>query len=123
MMNLLYLVASAIATAEGYFSSDPNALPKKNFNPGDLRAAPWLGPRKQDSHGFTIFNSPSEGIAGLYHQIALDIARGKTLCQLIEKWAPPSENDTSTYIEETVRRTSLNPDIPLMQYLEIDRIP
>lgn len=121
MVNVNYLIASAIATAEGYWVL--NSPPSRNHNPGDLRAAPWL-PTRTTKSGFVQFASPSEGIAGLYHQISLDTARGLTLRQLIEKWAPPTDgNNTTNYINETVRRTSLNPDIPIQQYLEIDRIP
>jgi len=122
MMNLIYIIASAIATQEGFYSL--NSVASRNHNPGNLRDAPWLGnTRPKDKNGFVTFASESEGVAGMYHQIALDIARGDTLRQLISKWAPPSENDTGNYLEETIRRTSLQPDVPLKNYLEIDRIP
>ena len=127
MKNLLYLLASAIASAEGYFVAD--SLPQRNNNPGDLRAAPWL-PTATVEHGFWHAMDQAQGLAGLYHQIALDVARGYTLRKLVYTWAPPNENDSENYLRETARRTGL-PYVPITQadqekplwvYLEIDKI-
>ena len=120
MTDLLYRLASAIASAEGYFVV--GSLPRRNNNPGDLRAAPWLTSPKIINH-FVQFPSPASGISGLYHQIALDIARGVSLRGLIEKWAPPSENNTLNYLSETARRVGIeNVDQPLQELLEIELI-
>jgi len=122
MTDVLYKIASAIATEEGYWTL--NSLPSRNHNPGDLRAAPYLPASEAPIvKGFVQFKTPASGIAGLYHQIALDVARGITLRKLIAKWAPPTENNTSAYLEHTVRRTGLNPDIPIQDYLEIEKLP
>lgn len=121
MIDLLGKLASAIASAEGYFV--PNSLPSRNNNPGDLRGAPWLQHPKIVNN-FVVFESAQSGIAGLYHQVALDIARGATLRQLIVKWAPPAENNTSNYLAETARRVGIvNVDQPLQELLEICHIP
>ena len=121
MNDLIGKLASAIATAEGYFV--PNSLPAKNNNPGDLRAAPWLQNPKIVNN-FAVFSSPAQGIGGLYHQIALDIARGSTLRTLIQKWAPPTENNTQNYLAETARRVGIeNLDQPLQELLEITKMP
>ena len=121
MDNLISLIASAIATREGFFV--PGSLPSRHNNPGDLRAAPWrTNPTIQG--GFWVADSLPMGVAGLYHQIALDIARGYTLRQLITAWAPPSDgNDTGNYISETARRTGLDPDTPLWNFLTIECVP
>lgn len=121
MNALLDSLCSAIATAEGYFS--PGSLPQRNNNPGDLRSAPWC----KIAHvvgGFWVADSPQEGIAGLYHQVALGIARGESLRQLILIWAPPSDgNNTENYIAETKRRTGIKDEnVPLWTYLEIERV-
>jgi hypothetical protein len=108
-------IASAIATAEGFFSPDPNVLPRRNNNPGDLRV-PGGGPIRK-------FATKEEGIAWLYFQIALDIRRGLTLQQLISKWAPPNENNTANYIAETARRTGLPLDVPLWKFLSLVKTP
>lgn len=122
MTDLLYKLASAIATAEGYFVV--GSVPRRNNNPGDLRGAPWLTSPKIINH-FVQFSNPASGISGLYHQIALDIARGVSLRGLIEKWAPPSDgNNTLNYLSETARRVGIeNLDQPLQELLEIELIP
>lgn len=129
MIDLIGKLASAIATAEGFFSEDPNVIPRRMNNPGNLRAAPWL-PNQKIEKGYWHADSIQQGTAGLYHQIALDIARGMTLRQLVSKWAPASDgNNTEAYIAETARRVGLTLDPqtkdtpPLWTFLELQRIP
>ncbi len=123
MTDLLFKLASAIATAEGFFGGDPNARPRRDHNPGDLRAAPWLTHPGRDG-GFWKAASDAEGIAGTTHQIALDIARGMTLRQLVYSWAPPTDgNNSAQYLAETMRRVGIeNPDTPLWNFLEIAKL-
>lgn len=123
--TFLYRLVCSIATAEGFFVA--NSLPSRMFNPGDLRGAPWLLKPTLLS-GFIKFDSIAQGIAGLYHQLALDIARGQTLKQLIYGYAPPSDyNNTENYLNETCRRMGLDPtkdiDTPLQNFLTLERIP
>jgi hypothetical protein len=128
MVDLIGKLASAISTAEGFWVD--GSLPARDNNPGDLRQAPWLhNPTLQ--HGFWVAPSKQAGIAGLMHQIALDIARGWTLRKLIETYAPPSDgNATENYLKETCRRVGLpyyppeqsTQELPLWDYLEITEI-
>jgi hypothetical protein len=110
-------IASAIAIEEGFYV--PGAKPQRLNNPGDLRAAPWLLSQVIEG-GYVHFASVAQGIAGLYHQVALDVARGMTLRQLISKWAPPTENDTSAYLAAVASRTGLPLDQPLQELLTLD---
>jgi hypothetical protein len=129
MNDLLFRLASAIATAEGFFVE--GVVPQLDNSPGDLRAAPWLK-NPALKHGFWVARSVAEGVGGLYHQLALDIARGFTLRQLIYAWAPPNDaNRTENYLKETARRTGLpyltpeeaGKEQPLWDYLTIEQIP
>lgn len=125
-MCLIDALANAIATAEGFFVN--GSLPNRNNNPGDLRAAPWLQ-HPVVGAGFWQAESQASGIAGLYHQLALDIARGQSLRALISAWAPPSDgNNTENYINETMRRLGvqgfiIDPDAPLQKYLVLKVVP
>lgn len=67
-------------------------------NPGNLRRAPWLvNPPYAD--GFWQPVSRAQGVAGAAHCVALRIAEGQTLRQLISAWAPASDgNETATYL-------------------------
>lgn len=124
--GLIEAIANAIATAEGFFVA--GTLPNRNNNPGDLRNAPWLV-HPVVAGGFWTANSVGAGVAGLLHQIALDIARGQSLQQLITSWAPPSGgNNTDNYINETLRRLKLqgwdiDSTLPLQSYLTVENIP
>jgi hypothetical protein len=51
------------------------------------------------TNGFWVPPSREAGVAGVAHVVALRIAMGQSLTQLISAWAPPSDhNDTATYI-------------------------
>jgi hypothetical protein len=117
--DLLYRLASGIATIEGFFVA--GSLPARNNNPGDLRAAPWLA--HQTVKDFWQAPSLAMGIAGLYHQIALDVARGYTLRQMVTTWAPPSDgNNTERYVSDLSALTGIPPDQPLCELLALDHL-
>lgn len=125
--NLIEKLASSIATAEGFFIH--NSVPSRDNNPGDERAAPWLdgSASHAGADGFVHFAQVGLGIAGLYHQIALNIARGYSLRKLIFTWAPPSDgNNSENYLTETARRIGMEPsqfDTPLYIFLGVSLIP
>lgn len=112
MTDLLYRLCSAIATQEGRFTSN---------DPGDLRAAPWLHDANIKG-GFWVPVSRAQGISGMYHQVALNIARGDSLRTLITKWAPPTENDTEAYIKHVKAWAGITDENqPLQEFLSIEQ--
>lgn len=123
--TFLHNLCRAIATGEGFFVS--GSLPSRMFNPGDLRAAPWLS-KTVTVNGFVKFENLGLGIAGLYHQVALDVARGYSLRKLIYTYAPPSDgNNSENYLKETARRIGLDLskdiDTPLYTFLSLEILP
>jgi hypothetical protein len=116
--TFLYRLACSLATAEGAFAS--GSLPNSDGNPGDLRLAPWVA-HPTIKGGFWRPASIEEGIAGLVHQIALDVARGWSLRQLVFSYAPPTDgNDSANYLSETGRRMGIDAadfDRPLWNFL------
>ena len=70
-----------------------------NNNPGNLRFVNQEGATLGEN-GFARFNTPEEGYNALKKQIELDKSRGFTVEQFINKYAPPTENATSTYITQ-----------------------
>src|SRR4051812_42242035 len=119
MTGLLDKLCSAICSMEGWWT--PGSRPRRNHNPGDLRGAPWLNHPQMDG-GYWLASSDAEGIAGLYHQVALDIARGMTAKQLVYAWAPPSDgNLTARYLTYVCGAVGVEPDRPLNSYLELVR--
>ncbi len=110
MNDLVQRITNAIFRQEG--------MPLTWHNPGNLRRAPWLtNPTIADN--FWHPSTRAEGVAGAAHVVALHIAEGNTLTQLIGIWAPPSENDTKAYIMN-VKEWAQIPDqnAPLLNYIE-----
>lgn len=70
-------------------------------------------------NGFWIPRTRAEGVAGAIHCVALRIAEGQTLVQLITGWAPPKENRTAEYIAQ-VKEWAGIPDetVPLWNFIE-----
>jgi len=88
--DLIQRITNAIIRQEG--------APIVALNPGNLRGAPWMS-SPPIKNGFWVPPSREAGIAGIAHVVALRIAMGQSLTQLISAWAPPSDhNDTAAYI-------------------------
>lgn len=110
-MSLITTLADAMQRKEGFF---PGSRAYRNNNPGNL----WDGIGKGktariwpnlpiDDLGFVIYPDYAAGRAALERQLALDISRGLTLENLIAKYAPNSENDTSKYLADVAAWTGL----------------
>ncbi len=87
-------------------------------NPGNLRAAPWLS-HATILNNFWLPSSRQQGIAGAAHVVALHIAEGNSLRQLISLWAPPSDhNNTEAYIADVAKWAVIGDvNVPLYTYL------
>ncbi len=95
-------------------------LAAQNSNPGNLRLAGQPG-ATQGAGGFAKFQNPTAGYLALRDQIALDATRGHTLASFISKYAPPSENNTNTYIQQAARALGINPNTKLSQ-VNVDKV-
>lgn len=110
MNDLIQRIVNAIIRQEG--------MSETNFNPGNLRAAPWL-PHFTTAGGFWKPGSRAEGVAAAAHVVALHVAQGNTLTQLISIWAPPSDhNDTAAYIAHVKSWAGIaDENTPLYSYI------
>ena len=80
----------------------------QNNNPGNLRLAGQPG-ATEGQGGFAAFPSPGQGLRALTRQVVLDTqTRGMNLEDFLNKYAPPSENQTSKYIAFVERQTGLD---------------
>jgi hypothetical protein len=116
--NLIYKLACAIAAQEGFFLE--GSIAQRQDNPGNLRGASWTGPVVPMQGGYWLATSIEQGQAGEMHLIALRIAQGATLTQLINVWAPVTDgNEPEIYIENVMAWTGIpDPDVQLWNYLE-----
>jgi hypothetical protein len=64
------------------------------------------------STGFQQFDTPEAGIKAVDDQLRIYGSKHKlkTLREVISRWAPPSENDTDSYIKNVSQRTGIKPD-------------
>lgn len=85
-----------------------------NNNPGNLRYAGQSG-ATQGEGGFARFRNPLEGFKALINQVKLDASRNHTLASFINKYAPPSENNTSQYLAQISQRLGLSPSTKISQ--------
>lgn len=109
-------LAQQIVKIEGYIPPNTQypqgSLAYQNNNPGNLRFANQPG-AVQGAGGFAKFSSYDAGYQALLNQIQLQAARGQTLEQFINQYAPPTENNTSAYLSSLERATGYGASDPL----------
>lgn len=89
----------------------------RNSNPGNLRKSKdqWEGAIGDDG-AFVIFDSPESGVRALAKNLMSYGRQGyDSIEKIINRWAPPNENDTQSYINSVVAATG----IPATQSLDL----
>ena len=90
----------------------------RNNNPGNIRRTGerWRGmaPYQPDPE-YVTFVSPLWGLRALARVLRTYHERHglKTVREIITRWAPPTENDTESYIRSVAGRLQVDPDEPL----------
>lgn len=86
----------------------------RNNNPGNIRHGDdWIGMAdEQQDDEFITFDSPEFGVraAGRVLQTYRTKHNLNTVKGIINRWAPPNENDTENYINNVVEWTGFSPD-------------
>lgn len=113
-------LALAIAHQEGYFI--PGSLPNRNCNPGDLRHAPGeTHPGNPDAVG--CFPDAVTGWQALERQLGLYGSRGLTIAQMVNEYAPSTENDSAGYLAFVCQYVGCQPTDLVSQVLTIPGVP
>lgn len=89
----------------------------RNSNPGNIRKSKdqWEGAVGDDG-SFVIFDSPESGVRALGKNLLSYGRQGyDSIEKIINRWAPPTENDTQAYIDSVVAATG----IPATQSLDL----
>lgn len=86
----------------------------RNNNPGNIRhGAAWKGlATKQGDPAFCSFVAPEYGIRAM-GRILMTYQRRhglSTLREIINRWAPPKENDTRAYVAHVAEAVGVAPD-------------
>ncbi|WP_313471202.1 hypothetical protein [Atlantibacter hermannii] len=85
----------------------------RNNNPGNLNYVGQAGATKEGGPNgrFAVFETMQHGIAALYKQLQLYFSRGKdTIREIINTYAPSSENNTEAYISAIVKKLGKGAD-------------
>lgn len=89
----------------------------RNNNPGNIVDSDFA--RKQPGYvrsdgRFAVFETPEAGRAAQGALLGSYIDRGfNTVQKIINRWAPPSENDTGAYVRNVARELGVDPNAPL----------
>ena len=99
----------------------------RNNNPLNIRRNPrnrWRGLRKeQTDKSFCQFKAMKWGLRAAIRLMENYIRRGaQTPRQIISRWAPPSENNTSGYITQACQRAGLDPDFPVLFWADSKKL-
>lgn len=88
----------------------------RNNNPGNIRlsrTSRWLGEvRPSGDPLFCRFETPAWGYRAMFQLLCNYVRRYglDTLRGMISRWAPPTENDTESYIRFVCDRAEMGPD-------------
>jgi len=92
----------------------------RNNNPGNIRKShePWRGllpADEQTDSAFFRFSAPEWGIRALAVILRTYQAKHglKTVRAMIQRWAPPTENDTDAYVAAVAKAVGVAPDEPI----------
>ena len=100
------------------FSSDTDyPIGMRNNNPGNLRPSfpPWIGQTGSENN-FCTFKDMSYGLRAMAIDLSNKIENDglDTISSIINKYAPPSENDTQSYIDAVVAGTGWDANAPIV---------
>ena len=107
------------------YSKEPRGI--RNNNPLNIRQNPannWQGLKKeQTDKSFCQFTEMKWGLRAAIRLMENYIRRGaQTPRQIISRWAPPSENNTSGYITQACQRAGLDPDFPVLFWADSKKL-
>lgn len=89
----------------------------RNNNPGNIRrsAIPWEGKVEGQDAAFETFATPEHGIRALEKNLTTYQTKHglNTPREIINRWAPPTENDTGSYVNVVAQALGVGPDDPI----------
>ena len=93
----------------------------RNRNPGNIDwiedpAKRWRGMIRKETPAeggrFGVFDTDANGVRAIGRELLLDETRGlRTVKRLINSWAPPVENDTSSYVKAVAAALKIDDDL------------
>jgi len=108
--------SAAPVSGPGSPAEQDKSLPRglRNHNPGNIRYGQFAktqGAIGKDSGGFAIFQTAEDGLRALGELLRSYARRGlNTVRGVINRWAPPTENDTGAYVGAVSKRLGVTED-------------
>jgi hypothetical protein len=90
----------------------------RNNNPGNIEwianaAKRWRGMIRADGR-YGVFDTAANGVRAIGGELRANFRRGEnTVRAIISEWAPPTENDTSSYMRAVANALRVDVDTPL----------
>ncbi|WP_407122182.1 hypothetical protein [Bradyrhizobium sp. STM 3561] len=107
----------AWASSGSTAAASPGAATRRATNPGNIRYGDFArryGAIGQDGSGFAVFPDAATGTAAMQALLRSYGERGlNTVGGVVGRWAPPSENDTSSYAKAVAKRLGVGVDAKL----------
>lgn len=105
-------VASTVANVFG----GPRGI--RNNNPGNIvrSGVTWQGmsPDQSSDSRFVVFKAPEYGIRAMARVLKNYLAQNyNTVQEIINRWAPPIENDTGAYVRAVAAHLGVDPTAPV----------
>lgn len=100
---------------------------ERNCNPGNIRhvaGTTWEGQADvQADESFVQFKDPEHGIRAIVRILKSYEREGLlTLQEIIDRWAPPNENNSLSYVSDVCERCGAHPDDPVNFDVEVPAI-
>jgi hypothetical protein len=90
----------------------------RNNNPGNIEwigdaARRWRGMVSKDGR-YGVFDTAANGVRAIGGELRANFRRGEnTIRAIISEWAPPTENDTTSYMRSVAAELDVGVDVPL----------
>ena len=110
-------LAQLIAQQEGF--GHPGVTPTIRHNPGDLRHSPHSVHTPDAPNAIGTIDNDDDGWADLERQLRIYASEKMTLRAMVACYAPPTENDTSEYLEFVCDGLAMIPETLVSQALTI----
>lgn len=106
------------ASAANVIANTFTARGLRNNNPGNIERSgvTWQGMANDQSSDsrFIVFASPEYGIRAMARVLKNYVAQGyNTVQEIINRWAPPIENDTGAYVRAVAANVGVDPNTPI----------
>ncbi len=86
----------------------------RNNNPGNIRKSTvkYLGEKESNDKSFKCFESPAWGYRAIFVVLDSYARRGVcTLAKMIDRYAPPCENHTLSYVDFVSQKSGVKPNV------------